>query len=119
MSLTEDEQKFIDYWERERLRQRKTMYQLLVGLPLGLLFALPILVNFLLGRFWYKRADAVGNSQFNPLVLVVAVMGIAVFIAIFQKKFKWDQQEQRYQEFKAKRDALQPPPANDNPGNPA
>jgi hypothetical protein len=96
MPLTEEEQKFVDYWARERTRQRKTMYQLLVGLPLGLLFALPIGVNFLLGRFWYKRADAVGNSQFNPIVLLVAVMGIAVFIAIFQKK---------YQEFIAKRDA--------------
>lgn len=102
MALTEEERKFIAYWEKERLRQKKIFYQFWVGLPLGLLFALPILVNFLLGRFWYRRADAVGNSQFNPMVLVVAVVGIAVFVAIFQKKFKWDQQEQRYQEFKAK-----------------
>jgi hypothetical protein len=115
MALTEEEQKFIDYWERERTRQRKTMYQLLVGLPLGLLFALPIGVNFLLSRFWYKRADAVGNSQFNPMVLVVAVMGIAVFIAIFQKKFKWDQQEQQYQEFKAKQNVGKVEPKEGDP----
>lgn len=104
MALTDEERKFIAYWEKERGRQKKIFYQFWVGLPLGLLFALPILVNFILGRFWYRRADAVGNSQFNPMVLVVAVLGIAVFVAIFQKKFKWDQQEQRYQEFKAKDD---------------
>jgi hypothetical protein len=104
MQLTEDEQKFIEYWERERGRQKKIFYQFWVGLPLGLLFALPIFVNFLLGRYWYKRADAVGNSQFNPMLLIVAVIGIAVFVAIFQKKFKWDQQEQQYQEFITKRD---------------
>ena len=104
MALTDEERKFIAYWEKERLRQKKIFYQFWVGLPLGLLFALPILVNFLLGRFWYRRADAVGNSQFNPMVLIVAVLGIAIFVAIFQKKFKWDQQEQRYREFKAKAD---------------
>jgi hypothetical protein len=104
MPITEEEQKFIEYWEKERGRQKRTFYQFWVGLPLGVLFALPILVNFLLGRFWYQRADAVGNSQFNPMVLVVAVTGIAVFVAIFHKKFKWDQQEQQYQEFIAKRD---------------
>lgn len=110
MQLTEDERKFIEYWERERGRQKKVFYQFWVGLPLGLLFALPIFINFLLGRFWYKRADAVGNSQFNPMVLIVAIIGIAVFVAIFQKKFKWDQQEQQYQEFIAKRDKLSDKP---------
>jgi hypothetical protein len=103
MALTEEEQKFMDYWERERCRQKRVFYQFWVGLPVGLLFAIPILINYLLGRFWYKRADAVGNTQFNPMVLVIAVLGIAVFMAIFQKKFKWDQQEQRYQEFMAKK----------------
>jgi mannose/fructose/N-acetylgalactosamine-specific phosphotransferase system component IIC len=107
MALTEDEQKFMEYWERERDRQKRTFYQLWVGLPIGLLFAIPILINFVLGRFWYKRADAVGNAQFNPMVLVIAVLGIAVFMAIFQKKFKWDQQEQQYQEFKAKKNRAQ------------
>jgi uncharacterized membrane protein len=100
--LTTEEQKFIVYWEANREKQKKLFYQLLIGLPLGFLFAIPILVNFFMGRFWYKRADSVGVSQFNPIVLIVAVVLIAVFIGVFNKKFKWDQNEQFYLELKAR-----------------
>lgn len=102
MAITEEEKKFIDYWEKNREKQKKLFYQLLVGLPLGVLFALPILINFLLGRFWYKRADSVGVSQFNPMVLIVAVVLIAVFIGVFNKKLKWDRNDQFYRELKAR-----------------
>jgi amino acid permease len=100
--LSEEEKKFLDYWEKNREKQQKLSYQLLAGLPVGILFALPVLLNFLLGRFWYKRADAVGASQFNPFILIVAVIMIAVFIGVFQKKHKWDQYEQKYLELRAK-----------------
>jgi hypothetical protein len=103
--LTVDEKKFLDYWEKNRERHKGLKYQLLAGLPWGALFSLPIILNFLLGRFWYKRADAVGISQFNPLVLVVAVIMISVFIGVFNKKFKWDQNEQKYLELKSKEKA--------------
>jgi surface polysaccharide O-acyltransferase-like enzyme len=100
--LTDDEKRFLDYWEKNRDRQARPKYQLLAGLPLGSLFAFPILLNFILGRFWYKRADAIGASQFNPMVLVVAVLIISVFIGFFYKKFRWDQNEQKFKELKYK-----------------
>jgi len=102
MLLTEDERKFLVYWEANRLRQRKLTNQLMYGLPMGILFAVPIIINFLMGRFWYKRADAVGMSQFSPTVLVVAVLLIAVFIALINRKFHWEKLEQQYLELKAK-----------------
>ena len=102
MPLTGEEKKFIEYWENNRDREKKLFYQLLVGLPLGVLFALPIIINFLMARFWYKRADSVGVSQFNPVVLIVAVVLIAVFIGVFNKKLKWDRHDQLYRELKAK-----------------
>lgn len=74
----------------------------MIGLPLGLIFALPILINFFAGRFWYKRADAIGNTQMSPVVLIVAVTAIAVFIGIFNRKLKWEKNEQFYKELKAK-----------------
>jgi amino acid permease len=95
---TEDEIRFIRYWEANRVKQNTLKYRLMFGLPLGLLVSLPILVNFLLGRFWYRRADAVGTSQFNPMVLVAAVLLIAVFVAVFYKQFQWERNEQRYLE---------------------
>lgn len=96
--LTEEEARFIKYWEENRERQSTLKYQLLFGLPLGILVSLPILINFLMARFWYKRADAVGTSQFNSLVLVFAVLIIAVFVAVFYKRFQWERYEQRYLE---------------------
>jgi hypothetical protein len=100
--LTDDEKRFLEFWEKNRDRHAGLRYQLLAGLPLGSLFALPILLNFFLSRFWYRRADAVGTSQFNPMVLVLAVLIISVFIGFFYKKFRWDQNEQKFKELKYK-----------------
>ena len=103
MLYTEDEIKFIAYWEQNRERQASLSYQLLFGLPFGFLFSIPILINFLLGRFWYKRADAVGMSQFNPMVLVLAILIISVFTALLNRKFRWEKLEQQYLELQARK----------------
>lgn len=105
MLYTEDEKKFIEYWKKNRAYQATFKYQLLFGLPIGLLFSLPILINFLLGKFWYKRADAVGLSQFNPIVLVIAILLISVFIAIVNRKFRWEKLEHQYLELLARQKA--------------
>ena len=102
MSITEEERKFIDYWEVQRDKERKLMNQLMFGLPIGILFSVPLLINFFLGRFWYKRADAVGMSQFSPTVLIVAVLLITVFVALLNRRFRWEKLEQQYLEIKAK-----------------
>lgn len=104
MPLTEHERNFLEWWPRQRDRQRKLSYQLWLGLPLGLAFALPILLNFLAGRFWYKRADAVGASQFNPFILTAALLIIAGFTGFLHRKFKWEENEQRYLSFMAKKE---------------
>jgi hypothetical protein len=101
--LTQQEKDFIDYWERNRDRQKKLFRQLLIGLPAGMLFAVPIFINFSSG--WYKRAAMISHTDdFNPVVLVVALLIIVVFIAIFSKKQQWDMREQQYRELLARRD---------------
>jgi len=101
LMLSQKENDFVEYWGRVRNRQRKLVYQLAVGLPVGLLFGLAIVINFFSG--WYNRAEMVANSRFNPVVLYVAVLIIAVFIAVFSKKFQYDQLEQKYRELLAKK----------------
>ena len=106
LMLTENEEAFVQYWQQNRTRQKKLMYQLLVGLPLGLLVGGIIAFNFYSG--WNKQAEAVANSpQFNPIVLIVALLIIAVFIAVFSKKFQWDQREQKYKELLAKKEKFE------------
>jgi len=100
--LTQEEKNFLHYWENNRSRQKKIFRQFLVGIPIGLLFVIPIVINFKSG--WDKRAQMEANSyNFNPLVLVVALLLIVGFTAIFYRQHRWDQYEQRYKELLAKR----------------
>jgi len=95
--LTKEEKDFIDYWERNRDNQKKTFKQFLIGLPIGLLFAIPICISFFSG--WDKQAAMVSNTDnFNPLVLIVALLLIVAFIAIFSKRHQWEMREQKYRE---------------------
>lgn len=102
--LSPKEESFIAWWEANRNRQKKLIYQLLVGLPFGLLIGVIIIANFYSG--WYKRADMIANSSFNPVVLYLAAALIAIFFAVFSKRFQWEQQEQRYRELLAKKQKL-------------
>ncbi len=98
--LTEKELEFMTYWEQHRLKEKKVLNQLLVGLPLGVLFGLPILINLFLG--WYKRADMEAHTQLNPVILITAIVLIIVFVAIFSRRHKWEMKEQYYLELKAR-----------------
>jgi membrane protein YdbS with pleckstrin-like domain len=101
--ITEEEEAFMIYWEQNRERQKKGLRQFLRGVPIALLFVIPIAINFFSG--WYKRAAMmVHTSNFNPGVLLLALLLITVFIAIFSRKFRWDQNEQRYQELLVKKE---------------
>ena len=101
--LTKEENDFIRYWEANRLRRKKTLRQFLLGIPAGLLIVVPIVVSLVSG--WYKRANMEANSgDFNPSVLLVALLLIVGFTAIFWQRHQWDQYEQRYRELLAKRD---------------
>jgi hypothetical protein len=103
--LTENEEAFLQYWQQNRSRQKKLFYQLLVGLPLGLLVGGVIAFNFYSG--WDKQAEAVANGpQFNPVVLIIALLMIAIFIAVFSKRFQWEQREQKYKELLAKKEKI-------------
>ena len=100
--LNDNERRFLEYWETHRAGEKKLMRQLQIGIPIGLLFAIPILIFLFSGKMWYKRANAVANTQLNPVVLIVAIIIITAFVAIFYKRHQWDMREQQYQELKEK-----------------
>ncbi len=103
--LTKEEENFILYWEANRDKQKKVTRQWYIGLPIGLLFGMPILLNLFSG--WHKRLKQMSGSQLD--VLIVAVLIIVTFIAIFSVQHKWDLREQHYRELLYKRNkALQP-----------
>jgi glycopeptide antibiotics resistance protein len=101
--LTEDENKFVEYWETHRLSKKKLLKQLAIGLPLSTVLVIAIFANFFSG--WYKRADMEIRTQSSLiLVLVIAAILIVIFMSIFSVKHNWDLNEQRYREFLAKKD---------------
>lgn len=99
--FTADEEQFLQYWETNRIKQKKLVNQLLIGLPLGVIFAVPVFLNLFLG--WNKHAEAVAKTKLNPIVLITAVILIIVFIAIFSRKHKWEMKEQLYRELLARK----------------
>lgn len=111
--MTKEETDFILYWEANRLKRKKISRQLLVGIPAGLLIAVPIVLNLTSG--WYKRATMEMNgNDFNPMVLMVALLIIVAFSAIFWQRHQWDQYEQRYLELLVKRDREEDLQQHDN-----
>lgn len=101
---SEQERLFIEYWEAIREREGRISTQLLSGIPVGVLFAFPVLVILLTAKFWYKRADMAANAMMSPAVLVIGVLLISGFVAVIYKRHQWDMKEQQYLEFKARRD---------------
>ncbi len=100
--LTPDEEKFLLYWEANRTKEQSLFSQLLPGLSFGLIMAVAILLNFVLG--WYTRANMVANSQSTPIVLVIALFIIAIFCSVFYKRHKWEMNEQYFLELKFKKE---------------
>jgi membrane protein YdbS with pleckstrin-like domain len=99
--LTAEEEKFVEYWKNNREKEKKTFRQLVIGLPIGLSFAIAVLAIFSSG--WYERANMVAYSSSSPYIFVTAIIVIIGFIAIFSKKHRWDMNEQRYLELVHKR----------------
>ena len=97
--ITEQEKLFLNYWEENREKEKRSLYKLALGLPVGLVFALPILLSVVF-HDWYKRMIFISGSQLT--VILIAVLGIAVFFALFKIKFKWEENDQRYKELKFK-----------------
>ena len=101
--LSKEEKNFVEYWENNRLRRKKFIRQLALGLPLGVGFVILIFINFFSG--WYQRASMMLNtdSSLIPILLVAAIL-IVVFVAVFSARHKWEMNEQRYKELMAKKD---------------
>lgn len=100
--LTEQEEKFLIYWEKNKEKEKSVFKQISLVLPIGLVIGTGILLNFMSG--WYTRATMVANGQSTPLVLIFAIVIIAFFCSVFFKRHQWEMNDQRYQELKIKKE---------------
>ena len=97
--LTKEEILFLEYWEKQKGKDSRWTYQLLAGLARGLIFALPMLLAVIFDG-WYKSMIYISHSQM--ILIIITVLGIAVFFALISGRFKWERNEQLYKELKFK-----------------
>ena len=100
--ITEDEKRFIAWWEKNRLNKRKALWQIAAGLPLGVFLAVAIFINYF--STWYRRAAMEVNVRSSGvLVVLIGLVSIVVFIVVFSAHHRWDMNEQRYKELTGKK----------------
>ena len=100
--LTQEDEKFLRYWSDQRLRKKQFLSKTSIGLPLGVFIVLATMVSLFSG--WYQKADMVLHEYSSLIIIVlIAGLGIVVFITIFSAQHKWDQNELHYQELLKKK----------------
>jgi len=97
--ITKEEKAFLEYWEKNREKEKKIFRQFMYGSPWGLIFSLPILLAVIF-HDWYKNMVYISPTLIT--IIIIAVIGIAVFYTLFSMQFKWDRNEQIYKELKFK-----------------
>src|SRR5215470_2523878 len=105
--LTPEEEKFIQYWESNRLKKRKITKQLSIGLPVGVLLVIGIFASVF--ARWDKHAEVQMREEMqytaSPtliLVFIIAALLIVAFFVVFSARHSWDLNEQRYKELNAR-----------------
>ena len=100
MALNTEEDDFIQWWEANRLKEKRWVRQLTIGMPLGLVFGLPILLSVLF-RGWYKRMPYISGGQLT--LILMGCLAIAVFYAVIRMHVRWDEREQHYKSLMIKK----------------
>ncbi len=102
--LTVEEEKFVHFWEQNREEHSKFSSKLLRGIPMASIFGLPILLLILCVYLflpeWYIKVSKTSPQTF--LVVVIAVLLVIFFYAFVRMHFKWEMNDQLYQELKNK-----------------
>lgn len=95
---------FIAWWEANKARENNLVKQIITGLPLGLLMGIGMVGMIWSG--WYERANMEAFTKFNPTLLVLIICIIAIFAAVFYKRFQCEMYQQRYDELIFKKNKL-------------
>lgn len=107
--LTDDEIRFLKYWEKERDVLRSFSGKMMRGLPMAVMFGLPvimlILVVYLWLPEWYAKISGTAPAMF--LTALMAVVGIIIFYAYFRMQYRWETYEEQYHRIRSKQATLE------------
>jgi heme/copper-type cytochrome/quinol oxidase subunit 4 len=107
--LTQKELEFLQHWEQVREAEGRFSRKLTSGLPMALLFGLPILLSVVAVKiFLPEYAMRISKAGAGVLMIVViAVVLIGVFFAYFRMHLRWEENEQVYNSLKLKQNREQ------------
>ena len=104
--LNEKDIQFLRYWERVRDSESTFISKLTRGLPMAFLFGLPIILSVVVVRLfmpnYYTKMSQTSPGTF--ITVIFAIIIIVGFYAFFRMQYKWEMNEQLYQELKIKED---------------
>lgn len=102
--LTPEEEKFVQYWAEQRRHKKAFLQKFTIALPVVSILAVVFFSNFLSG--WYTKADQELRRHSSViLVILIAVVAIVVFVAIFTARHRWEQNEADYETLLRKKEA--------------
>ncbi len=92
------------YWDSVRLTYSRFSSKLMRGLPMAIVFTLPILISIvgveLFSPDWFTKISNKAMSSTWPILISLII--IIFFFAVARMHFKWEMNEQAYQELKKK-----------------
>jgi len=102
--LTDSENRFIAHWENVRIPYSTTISKFKRGLPLALIFGgslfLSLVGVYFFSPDWYTKISQRANS--SMFAIIIGFFLSILFFAYFKMHFKWEMDEQLYNELKAK-----------------
>lgn len=102
--LSEKDKQFIQYWEANRENEKTILFRVIKGLPMAMLFALPILLFVVVVKLYFPDWNA-KVSQTSPGMLLTAVLAVMItvlFYSYFRMQYKWEYNEEIYLRLKKK-----------------
>lgn len=96
--LTDEEKKFIVFWEKERDKRHKWTFHIKRYFPRGIMFGIPIALFFFVEA--PRHRGLISHSDLA--IIMFAILMIVIFYAIFMGFTKWDEYESHYQILKMK-----------------
>ena len=101
--LTNEEEAFYSFWEKNRDSYSTVSSKLIRGLPIASLFGLPIMFFIAIIYFffpdWYIKVSKTSPESY--LVVFIAVVIFIIFYAFTKMHFNWEKNEQAFKELKA------------------
>ena len=102
--LSQKEIDFMKHWEMVREKESHFMSKLARGLPMAMIFGLPIILSlaavYFLSPEWYTKISQSVSGTLNTLIIAVIIT--ILFFSYFRMHFKWEMNEQLYLELKSR-----------------